>query len=73
MDIFPTVRPDWGFWSFVKPSQMKKVVFENVKSSNPVYITPYVLAGSGQETKLNAGETAYISENEFTKDFGIGC
>ncbi len=71
MNIFPTVRPDYGFWSFVKPSQMKKIIFEGIKSSNPIYVTPYLLGGSGQESKLNTDETAYKKENDFTKSVGL--
>jgi uncharacterized protein DUF5916/cellulose/xylan binding protein with CBM9 domain len=71
MNIFPTVRPDFGFWSFVKPSQMKKVIFENVKSSNPVYVTPYALGGSGQEFVLKEDSTGYRGKNNFTKSLGL--
>jgi len=71
MNIFPTVRPDFGFWSFVKPSQMKKVIFENIKSSNPVYVTPYALGGTGQEFVLKDDSSGYRGKNEFTKSLGL--
>lgn len=45
MDIYPAIPPNWGFWSFVKPSQSQHVSFENIQSTKPVYLTPYVLAG----------------------------
>ncbi|WP_412069195.1 DUF5916 domain-containing protein [Rubrivirga sp. IMCC43871] len=48
MDIYPAIEPDWGFWSFNKPSQFQTVVFEGIEARRPVYITPYALGGLGQ-------------------------
>ena len=48
MDLFPAVRPDWGFWSFNKSSQFQPAVFEGVRARRPVYVTPYALGGLGQ-------------------------
>ncbi len=71
MTIYPAVQPNWGFWSFVKPSQMQKVIFEGVKSDNPVYLTPYALAGVGQNYQLNDGETAYRRDETISRDLGL--
>jgi Domain of unknown function (DUF5916)/Carbohydrate family 9 binding domain-like len=71
MDIYPKVRPDWGFWSFVKPSQMQKVIFKGIESSNPVYITPYLLGGQGQQNVLNSSETDYKKETDISRNIGL--
>ena len=71
MDIFPAVPPNWGFWSFVKPSAMQKVVLEGIKSNNPVYITPYLLGGLGRQNVLNSSETAYKKQNDITRNIGL--
>ncbi len=71
LDLFPAVEPNWGFWSFAKPSQMQKVVFSGIHSDNPIYITPYVLGGYGQENLLNDRETAYERNDELAKNLGL--
>ncbi len=71
LNIFPAVRPDWGFWSFVKPSVMRKVVFEGIKSSNPVYVTPYLLGGRGFQSELNAEGTAYENKTDLSRNLGL--
>ena len=71
LTLYPAIEPNWGFWSFAKPSEMQKIVFTGVKSDNPVYLTPYVLGGLGQENVLNDGESAYIMEENFTKNLGL--
>jgi hypothetical protein len=57
--IFPAIPPNWGFYSFLKPSQAQEVIFEGLYSRKPVYVAPYVLGGLGQSFELNEDETAY--------------
>lgn len=71
MYLFPAIEPNWGFWSWSKASQMQKVVFEGIKSSSPVYISPYALGGLGRRYDLNDDETAYKKENDLTKNLGL--
>lgn len=47
MHVYPAIRPDWGYWSFTKPSQLQTVRFEGIQSNRPWYISPYVLGGTG--------------------------
>jgi hypothetical protein len=47
LDIFPNIPPDWGFWSFTKPSKAQDVSFSNVANKRPWFTSPYVLAGTG--------------------------
>src|SRR5687767_10837370 len=35
MDIYPNIPPDWGFWSFIKPSKAQDVSFSNVGNKRP--------------------------------------
>jgi len=62
--IFPAIPDKWGFWSFVKPSQARKVVLNGLSSRKPFYITPYFLGGIQQCHKLNDPETAYVREDD---------
>ena len=68
---YPERPQDWGFWSFVKPSQNQEVVFEGIESTRPVYITPYVLAGTSRSSQLNDDETAYETEDGPQLDVGL--
>ena len=70
LDIFPAIRPDWGFWSFNKPSQFQTVVFEGVEPRRQVYVTPYALGGMGQEFHLNDPGTAYVRTDDAVTEIG---
>ena len=48
LDIFPAIPPEWGFWSFGKPTQFQQATFTGVEASRPVYVTPYALGGGAQ-------------------------
>lgn len=61
--IFPPIRPDYGDWSTWKPSKACDIIFEGIKPEKPLYITPYILGGFGQENVLNDDETEYIRED----------
>ncbi|MFH1941967.1 MAG: DUF5916 domain-containing protein, partial [bacterium] len=57
-DIFPEIPPNWGGRSFYKISEAQAIVFEQLKSHNPVYISPYLLSGIDRSIELNkAGDT----------------
>ena len=70
LDIFPAIRPDWGFWSFNKPSQFQTVVFEGVEPRRQVYVTPYALGGMGQSFDLDAAEAAYVRTDDAVTEVG---
>ncbi|MGB3543554.1 DUF5916 domain-containing protein [Rubrivirga sp.] len=67
MDIFPAIEPNWGFWSFNKPSQFQKVVFEGVRARRPIYVTPYALGGMGQSFDLDAGAGVVRTDDPVTE------
>ncbi|MDX1740071.1 MAG: DUF5916 domain-containing protein, partial [Rhodothermales bacterium] len=68
--IYPDIRPDWNM-AFAKPSLAQRVVLTGVRSSRPLYVSPYVLAGAGRESELNATETAYVEADDFPRDIGL--
>jgi len=59
MNLFPDISPDLGEMANWRPSLFREVQFENIKSSNPVYITPYLLLGNQRENILNDNETSF--------------
>jgi hypothetical protein len=68
---FPPIPPDWGFWSFSKPSMAQKIVLDGVRSRRAVYITPYMLGGIDQRYPLNTDATRYTRRDEYTFDAGL--
>ncbi len=71
LHIYPEIRPDWGFWSFVKPSKGERRTFQGMDSSKPFYVTPYVIAGLGQQYLLNDSETEYQRLDDPSYDVGL--
>jgi hypothetical protein len=71
MQTFPAIPPNWGFWSFLKPSQYQPVVFENIENRNPVYFTPYLLGGLQRTAFLDPGANSYSHDRDFTYDAGL--
>jgi len=56
LDIFPKIKPDWGFWSFFKPSQAQDATFSNVTNKRPWFTSPYILGAAGyHHTKHDDG------------------
>ncbi len=70
LQTFPEAPPKW-FFSHIKPSIMRDVVFEDVHSRKPLYLTPYALGGLGQAADLNAAETAYERHDDVARDLGL--
>lgn len=68
---FPPISQKWGERSSWKPSQAQEVVLEGVYSRKPLYITPYVLSGVGQNFELNENKTAYRRIDDLTYDAGL--
>jgi len=68
--VFPRVDQQHGFWAPYKASQAQEVVFQGIKSKNPVYIAPYVLGGIGQTSVLNATGTGYERKSDFARNIG---
>ena len=62
--VFPAIPPDWGMYSAYRPSQSREVVFHNIHSKKPFYITPFILGGIQQETRLNEEQNGYVLESD---------
>ncbi|RPI45168.1 MAG: hypothetical protein EHM46_02010, partial [Bacteroidetes bacterium] len=72
LNMFPSIPPDWGFWSFTKASRAQTVSFLGVQNRRPWYISPYILAGLGHHYNPdhNGGED-YIPDREFQAGLDI--
>ncbi len=68
--IYPAIPPNWGM-GFAKPSVAQDITLENVSSSKPMFITPYVLAGGSRSNLLNDAETAYLQDDAFKREVGL--
>lgn len=67
--IFPPIRPVYDL-GFVKPSQAQTIILENVRSSRPVYITPFVSGGVIQQSELNENGTGFRLADDFSREIG---
>lgn len=71
MDIFPKVKPNWGFWSFAKPSQAHDVDFYINKSKRPWFTSPYVLGTLGHFLEQEEKNQTPIKKTDNQLNFGI--
>ncbi len=69
--VFPLMSNAFGMFSIWKPSQAEKVVMYGLKKKNPVYLTPYVLAGLEQNNILNNDGTAYENKLDHKLNAGL--
>lgn len=46
-------------------SQAATLIFSNLKTKKPVYITPYIIANFNQDHTLNEAGTKYVAKNTF--------
>jgi len=67
--VYPDIPPKWDN-GFRKPSKAQKILLTNINSSNPVYITPYILGGFEQQAQLNESNTSYGSHHDWTHEPG---
>ena len=72
IDIFPLIPEKFGAMGMLKPSQAQKIILMDINNHNPLYITPYLLGGSGQTNILNSSKTAYESKKEIARG-RAGC
>ncbi|MCH8272869.1 MAG: hypothetical protein IIB41_06400, partial [Candidatus Marinimicrobia bacterium] len=66
--LFPGIDPKYGF---NKPSLAQDIMFTVVKSSLPVYITPYILGDRDSHIELNDAETQYNSFHDASRELGL--
>jgi hypothetical protein len=66
--VYPDISPNWSIFT---PSQAQKVELSGVESKKPVYFTPYVLGGFGQDAVLNEPGTAYEMDSQWSRSIGL--
>lgn len=71
MIVFPAIDPKFGQWAHRRPSLAYDIVFQDIKPTKPVYITPYFLTGERITHNLDTTGTSYKRFKEFTKEAGI--
>lgn len=69
--VFPLLSNEFGSYGVWKPSQAQKIVLEGITRSNPVYVTPYVLAGVEQKSELNETNSEYERVNDTKLTAGL--
>lgn len=71
LDIFPSIPPNWGQGSNIKPSQAKEITLKGLVPDKPLYIAPYVLGGYSASNDLNDSETAYFKSTRPVTEAGL--
>jgi hypothetical protein len=71
LQVFPAIPPEYGPYSFWKPSQAHQIVFQRLQGENPLYVTPYISGGYEQLNELNDEETEYIYSAKPKLEAGI--
>ena len=71
LHLFPAIPPDWGFNSWRKASQARDIVLNDVESSTPIFITPYLLGGAQRAASLNTDADHYQHNTDFTYEAGL--
>jgi hypothetical protein len=71
IDLFPSIPPNWGPNSVMKPSQAQEIVFRGIKPDKPLYIAPYILAGYNSNYTVNDAGTAYRKSNRPDLEGGL--
>lgn len=71
MDIYPDVPPDWGFWSFLKPSKAIDVTFENIQNKRPWFTSPFLLSRMGYYHVKPEGASALKREDDHGLEAGL--
>ncbi len=58
---YPYIDDDNGQWSSLRPSLSKTMTFPSLKSSNPVYVSPYILAGYDDPPLIDGGQKSHLT------------
>ncbi len=67
----PAIPPRWGMLSFLKASQMRPVVLEEVEERRAVHVTPYLLGGAGHSHEVATDGPAYDRSSERVREAGL--
>lgn len=69
--VYPAIPPNWGVASLFKPSQGRDAEFEALRPDAPLRVTPYLLAGGEQNTRLGGTGSGYERRSDLTYDAGL--
>ncbi|WP_321345391.1 DUF5916 domain-containing protein [uncultured Draconibacterium sp.] len=64
INTYPPIDTKYGRGANTRPSLAKTIVFEDINPRNPVYISPYILAGTTRMNELNENETDYEKSDD---------
>lgn len=67
--VYPAVPPITN-WAFLRPSLAQKIVFNGIRASKTLYLSPYLLVGHEKNNVLNEAGTTYSSANDFDLEVG---
>lgn len=67
--IFPAIPPNWPGAAF-KPSQLRDVSLEGIRSRRPIFITPYAGTRHSTNTTLVADPSRYERHGDLDVDIG---
>jgi hypothetical protein len=73
LDTYPAIPRDWGFWSFIKPSQAQDVSFSGIQNKRPWFTSPYVLSRFGYHHNRLPESPGFekVSANQFDAGLDI--
>ncbi len=66
--VFPSISDNRPYST---PSKAQEISLTDIKSQNPVYVTPYIMGGSGRIEKLDKEGTKYERETDIERDLGL--
>ncbi|NQU88100.1 MAG: carbohydrate binding family 9 domain-containing protein [Mariniphaga sp.] len=64
IDTYPAIDTKFGSNANLRPSFGKTIVFEGIKSRNPIYISPYAIGGTSRNYELNEAGDEYVSTDD---------
>jgi hypothetical protein len=67
----PPISPRWGGFSFLKASQMRPAILEEVQERRAVHVTPYLLGGMGHTHSVAAEGREYLRSEEQVREAGL--
>ena len=70
-DTYPAIDTKYGQNARIKPSLAQTVVFEGIKSRNPLYISPFAIGGLTRNWELNVNNDRYIKNDDATRNMGV--
>jgi hypothetical protein len=67
---FPAISDRWGGNGILKASQFHKASFAGIRSTRPVYVTPYVLGAGGRSWALDNAGVGFDRVDDRSFDIG---